>query len=120
LQLTEVLSDVMGGTGQAIIRAIVAGERDPLRLARLRDQRVRADAAQIAKAPHGNWREEHLFALEQSLALFDAYHVHLSDCAAKLQSLLGRMARPSSTPSDKPRAKSLAKNAPKFDLRTAL
>ena len=120
LQLTEVLSDVMGATGQAIIRAIVAGERDPLRLARLRDHRVRADEAQIAKALHGNWREEHLFALEQSLALFDAYQVQLSGCDAKLQSLLGRMARHSSTPSDKPRAKSLAKNAPKFDLRTAL
>jgi transposase len=120
VQLTEVLSDVMGATGQAIIRAIVAGERDPVHLAKLRDHRVRANEAQIAKALHGNWREEHLFALEQSLALFDAYQTQLSGCDAKLQSLLGRMSRHSGTPSGKPRAHSSAKNAPKFDLRSAL
>jgi len=120
LQLGEVLADAVGFTGQAIIRAIVAGERDPQRLAKLRNHRVRADEAQIAKALHGNWREEHLFALEQSLALFDAYQAQLSGCDAKLESLLGRMARHSATPTGKPRAKSPAKNAPKFDLRSAL
>ena len=120
LQLTEVLADVMGVSGQAIIRAIVDGERDALRLAKLRDHRVRADEATIAKALHGNWREEHLFALEQSLALFDAYQTQLRGCDAKLQSLLGRMNRHSGIPSGTPRAHSSAKNAPKFDLRGAL
>ncbi len=63
LQLTEVLTDVMGQTGQAIIRAIVAGERDPKVLARHRHSRVKASAEQIAKALTGNWRDEHLFVL---------------------------------------------------------
>jgi transposase len=120
MHLAEVLADIVGVSGQAIIRAIVAGERDPHRLAKLRNHRVRADETQIANALHGNWREEHLFALEQALALFDAYQGQLSACDAKLESLLARMARHSATPTGKPRAKSPAKNAPKFDLRTAL
>lgn len=120
LQLSEVLADIVGSSGQAILRAIVAGERDPLRLAKLRDHRVRAPEAQIAKALEGTWREEHLFALEQSLALFDAYQAQLRGCDGKLQSLLERMARHSTTPTAKPRAKTPAKNAPKFNLRSAL
>ena len=63
IQLTEVLSDVMGLTGQAIIRAIVAGERDPKVLARHRNGRVKASEHDIAKALTGNWRDEHLFVL---------------------------------------------------------
>ena len=120
LQLTEVLADVMGVSGQAIIRAIVGGERDPLRLAKLRDHRVRADEATIAKALHGNWREEHLFALEQSLALFDAYQGQLHGCDAKLEALLARMARHGGDAAANARAHSASKNAPRFDLRTAL
>src|ERR1700719_4973454 len=61
IQLTEVLTDVMGTTGQAIIRAIVAGERDPKALASHRDSRVKASVEVIAKALTGNWRDEHLF-----------------------------------------------------------
>ena len=120
LQLTEVLADVMGVSGQAIIRAIVGGERDPLRLAKLRDHRVRADEATIAKALHGNWREEHLFALEQSLALFDAYQGQLHGCDAKLEALLARMARHGGDAAANARAHSASKKAPRFDLRTAL
>ena len=85
IQLTEVLSDVMGATGQAIIRAIVAGERDPHSLARYRDGRVKASAAQIAEALRGNWREEHLFVLTQALAMYDDICRHLHECDDKLQ-----------------------------------
>ena len=70
LQLANVISDVAGGTGQKILRAIVAGERDGYALAALRDVRNRASAAQIAKRLQGNWRSEHLFALKQALAAF--------------------------------------------------
>ena len=63
IQLTEVLTDVMGMKGQAIIRDIVAGERDPQALARHRHSRVKASAEKITKALTGNWREEHLFVL---------------------------------------------------------
>ena len=71
IQLTEVLSDVMGVTGQAIIRAIVAGERDPKVLARHRHSRVKASAEEVTKALTGNWRDEHLFVLGQALAMYD-------------------------------------------------
>jgi hypothetical protein len=65
LQLTEVISDVMGQTGQAIIRDIVAGQRDPRVLARHRHHRIKADEQAIVKALTGNWRDEHLFVLAQ-------------------------------------------------------
>jgi transposase len=60
VQLHHVISDIMGVTGQAIIRAIVAGERDGATLARLRDRRIKAEEAEIAAALQGNWRDEHL------------------------------------------------------------
>jgi transposase len=88
IQLTEVLADVMGTTGQAIIRDIVAGERDPKALARHRNRRVKASAEQITKALTGNWRDEHLFVLGQSLAMYDDIARHLSECDAKQQALL--------------------------------
>ena len=75
--LTEVLSDVMGMTGQAIIRAIVAGERDPKVLARHRNGRVKASEQDIVKALTGNWRDEHLFVLGQALAMYDDIGRHL-------------------------------------------
>jgi transposase len=71
IQLTEVLTDVMGTTGQAIIRAIAAGERDPKALAKHRDRRVKASAEKVTKALTGNWRDEHLFVLCQALAMYD-------------------------------------------------
>ncbi|HSV80723.1 MAG TPA: IS110 family transposase, partial [Ramlibacter sp.] len=92
IQLTEVLADVMGKTGQAIVRAIVAGERDPQVLARLRDNRVKAKEADLAKALTGNWRDEHLFVLAQAVAMYDDIGRHLAGCDAKLRQLLGRQA----------------------------
>lgn len=88
IQLTEVLSDVMGQTGQAVIRDIVAGERDPKRLARHRQRRVKASEAEIARALQGNWREEHLFVLKQALAMYDDIGRHLAECDARLDALL--------------------------------
>lgn len=61
-----------GVTGLKIIRAIVAGERDPLTLAAHRDYRIKASEEDIAKSLHGNWREEHLFSLQQAVGLYDA------------------------------------------------
>jgi transposase len=62
VQLANVIADIVGKTGQAIIRAIVAGERDPVKLAQIRDRRIHASEEQIAKSLRGNWREEHLFS----------------------------------------------------------
>jgi hypothetical protein len=91
IQLTEVLTDVMGTTGQAIIRAIVASEPDPKVLARHRHSRVRASEQDIAKALTGNWRDEHLFVLRQALAMYDDIGRHLLECDAKLQGLLSKL-----------------------------
>ncbi len=68
-QLTQVLREMSGTTGLQMIRAIVAGERDPQGLARLRHGRCQRSAAEIAKALSGHYRPEHVFALKQALAL---------------------------------------------------
>ena len=67
--LQHVVSDRTGVTGMASIRAILAGERDPVTLARLRASRCQQSAETIAKALYGQWREAHLFALAQAVAL---------------------------------------------------
>ena len=71
LKLQHVVSDITGVTGLAILRAILAGERDPEKLAQLRDYRCKHDEATIARALQGTWRDEHLFALAQAVALYD-------------------------------------------------
>jgi transposase len=85
LQLTQVLSDGTGETGQRIIRAIRAGERDPRRLAGLRNFRCQKDEDEIALALTGTWRDEHLFVLKQSLALFDFYTAQLQLCDEEIE-----------------------------------
>ena len=92
IQLTEVISDVMGQTGQAIIRDIVAGQRDAAALGRHRSRRVKASEADIAKALTGNWREEHLFVLKQALAMYDDIGRHLAECDSRLDQLLDERA----------------------------
>lgn len=79
VKLTHVISDITGTTGTEIIQAILAGERDPLRLAQRRDPRCRNDIQTIALALEGNWREEHLFALRQAWELYEVYLQKLSD-----------------------------------------
>jgi transposase len=118
IQLTEVLSDVMGLTGQAIIRDIVAGQRDPKVLARCRHSRVKASAQEITKALTGNWREEHLFVLAQALAMYDSLAQRLAECDHKIEALLAGLGRCEVTLTGAP--KRGGKNTPRFDLRTAL
>jgi len=88
IQLTNVLADIVGVTGQKILRAIVAGERDGAALAALKDVRVHASADDIAKSLQGHWRAEHLFALKQALALFDFIGTQLSECDGEIQAQL--------------------------------
>ena len=118
IQLTDVLTDVMGLTGQAIIRAIVAGERDPKILARHRHSRVKASAEEITKPLTGNWRDEHLFVLRQALAMYDDIAGHLGECDAKLQSLLAELGQRKVDLGKAPRANS--KLRLEFDARQIL
>ena len=80
VQLQHVISDITGSTGMRIIRAIVGGERDRGRLAAMRDVRTQANEETIAKALEGDYRVEHLFALKQSLELFDSYQKQIGEC----------------------------------------
>jgi transposase len=122
LQLGQAISDVAdvaGETGQRIIRAILAGERDGATLAKLRHARIRASEEEIAKALQGTWREEHLFALKQAVALYDAYAGQLAECDQQLETMLASLVRHEERPAPD-RRRSKAKNAPRFDLRTYL
>jgi len=85
IQLSQVLSDVTGMTGLAIIRSIVAGERNPLKLAALRNYRCKKSEEEIALALTGTWREEHLFVLRQSLELFDFYSRQIDACDDEIE-----------------------------------
>jgi transposase len=80
LQLHHVVSDITGATGMRIIRAVVAGERNPVTLAALRDQRCKESAETIRQALVGNDREEHIFALAQAVELYDTYVAKVRDC----------------------------------------
>jgi transposase len=73
LQIHHVISDLAGATGLAIVDAILAGERDPHKLAKLRDWRIRANEETITKSLVGDYREEHLYVLRQSLECYRKY-----------------------------------------------
>jgi transposase len=91
VQLHHVVTDMTGVTGMRIIRAIVAGERDPAVLATHRDRRCHASAEDIVAALAGNWREEHVFALGPALELYDVYQAKVADCDSRIEAVLGRL-----------------------------
>lgn len=91
LQLHHVVSDITGATGMRIIRAIVAGERNPDVLATYRDVRCHSSIETIRAALVGNDRDEHVFALTQSLDLYDTYQAKMLDCDRKLESLIAAL-----------------------------
>jgi transposase len=122
VKLAEVVSDVTGVTGLAILRAILAGQRDPLELAKRRRERCHRSEAEIARALYGNWREEHLFALRQALELYETYQAKLRAC----DDCIERHLRTFADQSDgqkldyKPRRRSRPRHEPAFDVRGAL
>ncbi len=121
IQIVNVIADIVGETGQKIVRAIIAGERDPYKLASLRNYRVKASEEEIAKSLQGNWRQEHLFALKQAVALFDAYSEQLRQCDCQLQKMLQELKRYDGEPTSiYSKARSRKKNEPQFDLRSYL
>jgi transposase len=122
VQLANVISDISGLTGQAIVRAIVAGERDPRQLAALSDPRVHASQEEIAKSLEGNWRPELLFVLQQEVDMYDTYQKRIAECDQQLQKNLASLSDtlPVQPPTEKPKTKKPAKNAPRFDLSREL
>ncbi len=124
LQLHHVVADITGATGLRIIRAILDGERDTAVLARLRDRQCHASVETIEKALAGNYRAEHLFALEQALALYDTYQEKAAACDARIEAVLkelsvrrGRHAGLPPLPRQRRRRQS---NGLNFDVQAAL
>jgi len=124
VQLTQALSDITGVTGLAIIRAIVTGERDPLILAQMRDPRCAKPETELVKALTGNYRAEHVFALKQALALYDAYTEQIRECDQEIErqySVLKPVHDDDLPPLDTSDKKNThSKNAPSYDARTLL
>lgn len=123
LQLHHVVSDITGATGMRIIRAIVAGERDPEALAAFRDIRCHSSIEVIRAALVGNDRAEHIFALTQSLDLYDFYQTKIEDCDRKLEAAVAALTvRADGNVPALPKARTKRKqvNAPSFDVRAAL
>ena len=115
--LTEVLSDVMGETGQKLICAILAGERDGETLAKYRNSHVRASEGEITKALQGSWRDEHLFSLKVAVEWYDFYAEQLVACDQQLEQQMKDLARYDLTPEKRKRRGGKSKNTPKFDAR---
>jgi transposase len=121
-KLQHVVSDITGVTGLAIIRAILAGERDAEKRAQLRDSRCKHDEATIARALQGNWREEHLCSLAPAVALYDVYHQKLTECDrqidASLQTFADRSDGQPLPPPPRPRKR--GRHQPAFAVREPL
>jgi transposase len=125
IQLANVLSDVSGVTGQAIIKAILAGERDPLELAAFRDSRVKASEEEIARSLEGNWQEDLLFVLRQEQEGYEFCQKQMAECDRQLKRYLQDRedrSQGADLPEETRKGRRQRKkgNAPQFDLRGEL
>lgn len=128
IQLSQVLDDITGETGLTMMRAIVEGERDSIKLAQLRDRRCKSSAARIAKALTGTWKAEHIFALKQSLELYDFYTQQVMACDRQIEQYYTVMKPRWDRSPEQPDAAAVPlyrtykknKNTPTFDVRTAI
>lgn len=122
LRLTNVLSDITGVTGMKIIRAILAGERDPEVLASYRHSNCAKSKVEITKSLEGHYKREHLFALKQAVELYDIYDRQLQDCDAELEKLYQEFDLPDKpgTPPPDPHKRKRRKNQPHSDLAQSL
>ena len=120
VKLHLVISDITGVTGLRIIHSILKGERDPNKLAALRDRACKNSEEIIAKALVGNYRDEHLFALKQAVELFEEYGKQTAACDAKIAAALAdfeKKADGATLPKKKSKPR---KNQPRFDARTLI
>src|SRR5712691_7530133 len=123
LQLANVISDISGWTGQAIIQAILKGERNPRELAKLRDPRVKASAEEIVQSLEGNWRVELLFVLKQEFEMYQTFERKIQECDQELYRHLQSIEQKADLEEleEVPRNKRPHGNVPqKFDLREEL
>ena len=122
VKLTQVISDITGLTGMAIISAILNGERDPIKLAKLRDEHCHHSEDQIALALQGTWRPEHLFELRQAHALYQFHHQQITECDQQVQTELANFANRAGEKSRtaKPRKRGRKSNDVRFEAKGPL
>lgn len=125
LQIHNVISDLTGLTGLAILDAILAGARDPQKLAALKDHRIKASHDTIARSLHGDWRDEHLFVLQQALDTWRHYQKLIGQCdehihqqMAQFDSKVDLNQHPLAA--NRRGNKKPQRNEPRFDARTEL
>jgi transposase len=123
VQLQHVISDLAGVTGEAIVQAILAGERDPVKLAALKDHRIKASRDTIARSLRGDWRPEHLFTLGQSYQTWQHYQKQISAGDEQIERQLAGwdtrvdlQAHP--LPAPRTTHRTAQRNEPQFDVRT--
>lgn len=119
LKLTEVISDVTGKTGMDILHAILKGERDPLELAKFRNEHCKISEAGLAQALLGNWREEHLFSLKQAVGLWESYQNLIRECDHEIERYLATLPDRSGgqTLPRRPKVRKLKPHEPAYDAR---
>ena len=123
VMLHVVVTDLTGQTGLRIVRSILAGERDPERLAAQRDYRGHASHAEIVAALTGNYRAEHRFALRQNFAAYEFRLKPIAECDTEIEGLLSKLADqqpPPAAPLPEARSKRASKHQPQFDIRGPL
>lgn len=125
LKLTVVLSDITGQTGMRIIRAILAGERNPQELARFRDPKCKHSEEEMAQALTGHYRREHLFTLQQAYELYEMYSQQMTAVDEEMEAMYAQLEAAAETDehdTTPPGANQSgrSKNRPNFDLATSL
>jgi transposase len=119
VRLDQAVSDITGATGMRILRAILKGERNPAKLAELRDPACAKSEPEIAEALTGHWREEQLFVLEQTVKLWDFCQGLMGECDKKIEALIRKLPVRTAATTTKSNAKR-RKNQVSFDGRTLL
>lgn len=120
VKLHLVISDITGVTGLRIIHEILKGERDPNKLAALRDRACKNSEQIIAKALVGNYRDEHLFALKQAVELFEEYGRQIAACDTKIAAALAGLEKKADGATLSKKKSTRRKNQPRFDARTLI
>jgi transposase len=122
LKLTTVVEDITGHTGLKIIHAILEGERDAAKLAKLRDRRCKRSEAEIATALEGRYRDEHVLELRCCFYLWEQYLKMIEKVDEAIAKQLGTVKTTTELPPLAPRkhVRGRRPHDPKFDVRTAL
>jgi transposase len=120
VKLDRVVTDITGVTGMHIMRAIIAGERNPSVLAKFRDKHCKANEREIEQSLTGNYRTEHVYVLTQAMACFDHFQGLIGQCDHEVERRLLQWSTPIEGPVPAPKPRKRQRNTPKLDLHSAM